>query len=317
MSTPLVSIQCLVYNHEHYLRQCLDGFVMQKTNFAFEAIVHDDASTDGSANIIREYAEKYPDIIKPLYETENQYSKKDGSLRRIINAAFAPSSKYIALCEGDDYWTDPFKLQKQVDYLENHPECGLVHTRHKKYIEEADSFESGWAEETCFDKNLERNRICTLTTCFRKNLYDRYINENFPRDSWPMGDAPLWLYIMSLSSSKLLNDETGVYRVLRESASHSDYLEKNLSFLIGGYEMKRFFIKKYHKEKFQKSNALYVVSELKRLSYLYNENIEFDIGHFFYENKIWNLYTYLTTLPIKSQILRNIVKYTKHLFYGK
>ncbi len=82
----MVSIKCLVYNHAPYLRQCLDGFVMQKTNFKFEAIVHDDCSTDGSQEIIKEYAAKYPDIIKPIYETENQYSKHDGSLRRIIDA---------------------------------------------------------------------------------------------------------------------------------------------------------------------------------------------------------------------------------------
>lgn len=79
----MVSIRCNTYNHERYIRQCLEGFVIQKTNFRFEAIVHDDASTDGTAAIIREYAEKYPDIIKPIYETENQYSKHDGSLRKI------------------------------------------------------------------------------------------------------------------------------------------------------------------------------------------------------------------------------------------
>lgn len=117
---PLVSIRCMVYNHEPYLRQCLDGFVMQQTTFPFEAIVHDDASTDGSAAIIREYAEKYPDIIKPIYETENQYSKHDGTLTRIMDAAMHPNSKYVALCEGDDYWTDSNKLQIQVDFLESH-----------------------------------------------------------------------------------------------------------------------------------------------------------------------------------------------------
>jgi glycosyltransferase involved in cell wall biosynthesis len=119
---PLVSIRCLVYNHEPFLRQCLDGFVMQQTTFPFEAIVHDDASTDGSAAIIREYAEKYPDIIKPIYETENQYSKRDGSIIRIIDAAIHPNTKYLAYCEGDDYWTDPHKLQFQVDFLESHPD---------------------------------------------------------------------------------------------------------------------------------------------------------------------------------------------------
>lgn len=117
---PLVSIRCLVYNHEPYLRQCLDGFVMQKTNFPFEAIVHDDASTDGSAAILREYAEKYPDIIKPIYESENQFSK--GTLGKIMSEATHPKVKYIAVCEGDDYWTDPNKLQVQVDFLEEHPE---------------------------------------------------------------------------------------------------------------------------------------------------------------------------------------------------
>lgn len=126
---PLVSIRCLVYNHEPYLRQCLDGFVMQQTTFPFEAIVHDDASTDGSAAIIREYAEKYPDIIKPIYETENQYSKHDGSLARIMEAAMHPNSKYVALCEGDDYWTDPNKLQIQVDFLESHLEYTMCFHR--------------------------------------------------------------------------------------------------------------------------------------------------------------------------------------------
>ena len=95
----VVSIRCLTYNHAPYIRQCLDGFVMQKTNFRFEAIVHDDASTDGTQDIIREYAEKYPDIIKPIYETENQYSKRDGSLRRVIDSAMSPTSKYITICE--------------------------------------------------------------------------------------------------------------------------------------------------------------------------------------------------------------------------
>ena len=123
--TPLVSIRCMVYNHEPFLRQCLDGFVMQKTTFPYEAIVHDDASTDGSAAIIREYADKYPDIIKPIYETENQYNKQDGSLRRILDEAIHPKAKYVAMCEGDDYWTDPNKLQLQVDYLEEHTDCSF------------------------------------------------------------------------------------------------------------------------------------------------------------------------------------------------
>lgn len=116
----LVSVRCAVYNHEPYLRKCLDGFVMQKTDFRFEVIVHDDASTDNSAEIIREYESRYPEIIKPIYQTENQYSKNDGTIDRIIESVCI--RKYVAICEGDDYWIDPHKLQKQVAFLEDHPD---------------------------------------------------------------------------------------------------------------------------------------------------------------------------------------------------
>lgn len=121
---PLVAIQCFVYNHESFLRDCFEGFVMQQTNFPFVAIVHDDASTDGSAAIIREYEEKYPYIFRPIYEIENQFSKRDGSLERVMNETTdAIGVKYVAMCEGDDYWIDSLKLQKQVDFMEIHKDC--------------------------------------------------------------------------------------------------------------------------------------------------------------------------------------------------
>ena len=125
MTSPevLVSSRCCTYNHEKYIRQCLDGFVMQKTDFAFEAIVHDDASTDGTQEIIKEYARNYPDIIKPILETENLRKRGNGSVRRVVNNACR--GKYVAFCEGDDFWTDPIKLQSQVDFLESHDDFTL------------------------------------------------------------------------------------------------------------------------------------------------------------------------------------------------
>ena len=115
-NSPMVSIRCITYNHEPFIAQALDGFLMQETDFPFEIVVHDDASTDKTACIIREYEKKYNKIIKPIYEVENQYSKHDESISRIM-APFL-RGKYIALCEGDDYWTDPLKLKKQIDFLE-------------------------------------------------------------------------------------------------------------------------------------------------------------------------------------------------------
>ncbi|MFK2238497.1 glycosyltransferase family 2 protein [Bacteroides fragilis] len=108
---PLVSIFCITYNHSSYIRQCLDGFLIQKTNFPFEVLIHDDASTDDTAGIIKEYEAKYPDIIKPIYQVENQYSK--GLDINIVYNLPRARGKYIAMCEGDDYWIDPLKLQNK------------------------------------------------------------------------------------------------------------------------------------------------------------------------------------------------------------
>lgn len=134
-----VSVLCTVYNHAEFLRACLDGFVMQKTNFKFEVIIHDDASTDGSADIIREYAAKYPDIFVPIYQTENQYSKGGGIAKRFMNHKVR--GKYVAWCEGDDCWTHPEKLQRQVDFLDSHPDfTACVHCANWKYYATGKSF---------------------------------------------------------------------------------------------------------------------------------------------------------------------------------
>lgn len=118
-----VSVICLAYNHEKYIRQTLEGFVMQKTNFSVEYIIHDDASTDATASIIREFEEKYPTLIKPIYQKENQYSKGVPISRGL---QMKVEGKYMAFCEGDDYWIDEYKLQKQVTFMEQHPDCTLT-----------------------------------------------------------------------------------------------------------------------------------------------------------------------------------------------
>lgn len=130
---PLVSICCITYNHENYIRDAIEGFLMQETDFPFEIIIHDDASTDATADIIREYERKYPDIIKPIYQTENQYSKGEKVTLFTLKAA---RGKYIALCEGDDYWIDPLKLQKQINEMEKRPECYIsFHPAIRRWID--------------------------------------------------------------------------------------------------------------------------------------------------------------------------------------
>ncbi len=124
MDNPKVSVMCLAYNHQPYIRQALDGIFMQKTNFDYEVVIHDDASTDSTADIIRTYIPKYAHKINAIFQTENKYSKDTNMLMLLYPYC---KGEYIAICEGDDYWTDPLKLQTQVDILDNHSEysgCG-------------------------------------------------------------------------------------------------------------------------------------------------------------------------------------------------
>ena len=223
-ATPLISIRCKVFNHERYLRQCLDGFVMQKTTFPFEAIVHDDASTDGSAAIIREYAEKYPDIIKPIYETENQYCKHDGSLGKVLDANMHPHSKYIAYCEGDDYWTDPNKLQIQVDFLESHPD--FVMCSHD-YIEFYESSQEFAALSHCGRSKADENEGCNDFVEYSLDNYFRswwtqpltcvYRRGSYGQEIWNKGysssrDFIYYYYVLKHGKGALIKRLMGVYR---------------------------------------------------------------------------------------------------------
>lgn len=228
----LVAIKCLVYNHEPYLRDCLNGFVMQKTNFHFVAIVHDDCSKDGSAAIIREYADKYPDIIKPIYETENQYSKHDGSLQRIMNDAIdATGAKYVAICEGDDYWTVPYKLQKQVDILEADEELMACCTsysvvdNHSVTIKEKDDIVvvkgNKQGRYNMRDFFRDDHQYPTLTVVYR-NVHKNDIREKYAHTTNAfLGDWTLWICLLIYGDMYYLNEVTSAYRINPTSVTHT------------------------------------------------------------------------------------------------
>lgn len=181
MNNPRVSILCLTYNQEKYISQALDSFLMQKTNFDYEIIVHDDASSDNTINIINEYHRKYPNIIKPLFEKENQYSK--GVRGVTVKMSVQARGKYIAICEGDDYWSDPNKLQSQTDFLEANIDFAMCFTKvgvlrndvidgneHKNYYKHI------LADKTVFsiEDILKDNFIATCSVMYRKISNDSY-----------------------------------------------------------------------------------------------------------------------------------------------
>lgn len=218
---PLVSIICLTYNEEKYVRDCLDGFVMQKTSFPFDVYIYDDASTDATQSIILEYVERFPDIFKPTFYEENQYSKGERfiGLREGFNTA---NGKFIAYCEGDDYWTDPFKLQKQVDFLETNPEYSVC--AHETVIRnDTDPKEDG----TLFT-HTKVNLFLDRTTRNRYSLSDTLTGNIFHISSmvfrkmhfdWPEWikeitalDMVIFMMLACNGDIYLMRDQMSVYR---------------------------------------------------------------------------------------------------------
>jgi glycosyltransferase involved in cell wall biosynthesis len=226
MSTenPIVSIICLTFNHEKFIKNSLDGFVMQETNFPFEIIIHDDASTDNTTNIIREYESKYKDLFKPIYQSENQASQERGRVTRIaFNEA---KGKYIALCEGDDYWTDPLKLQKQVDFLEGNLDYGLVYTDLVRYFENKGIIEEGvfknilgYKENTFEDFLINGWWLAPCTWMIRRDTLVQL--PRYP-SNFRVGDFPMLLSLARFSKIGFISDSTAVYRVLEKSASRNN-----------------------------------------------------------------------------------------------
>jgi len=142
MNDVIVSVCCITYNHQKYIKRAIDGFLMQKTNFKYEILINDDASTDGTSEIIKEYESKYPELIRAIIQKENKCKK---GMDEGYFYGFEPfcqelfpmaKGKYLALCEGDDYWVDQNKLQKQVEYMDKHRSIRCVITARNMLMEE-------------------------------------------------------------------------------------------------------------------------------------------------------------------------------------
>lgn len=229
-----VSICCLVYNHEKYLEKALDSFLMQKTNFKYEIIIHDDASTDDTVNIIKKYEKNFPDIIRPIYQKENQYSK--GHFPDFEFLYPKAKGKYIALCEGDDYWTDEYKLQKQYDVLELHKECSISTHIVRKVNEN-----STYTNDTVPKINIEQNRIdlkrfiheeivnsrytFQTSSYFFRSKYIKEVDHKIQKffQTNPVGDFPLMLHIALKGDIYFIHEEMSCYRLNSVSSVTKNY----------------------------------------------------------------------------------------------
>ena len=214
MSEVLVSISCITYNHSAYIRQCLDGMLMQQTTFDFEILIHDDCSTDGTDDIIREYASKYPQIIKPLFEEENQYQQGKPIGTVVWNLPRA-KGKYIAICEGDDYWTDPLKLQKQVDFMEANPEFSLCFHKVKTLIQETGELKNEFIVRDMPGKSnivdlAKGNYIHTPSVLYRKECLD--VKSYYNMVPCIPSDYVTWMLLAENGYIYKFNEAMAVYR---------------------------------------------------------------------------------------------------------
>jgi glycosyltransferase involved in cell wall biosynthesis len=257
MVEPLVSVKMLTYNHAPYIAQAIEGVLQQKTNYPFELVIGEDCSTDGTREIVLEYQKKYPDIIRLVTSDRNLGMKKNS-----YRTTKACRGKYMAFCEGDDYWHRPDKLQKQADYLESHPECGLVyssydvyHVRSKKRINDFIKYRN-WEMPIKPDmsdfvegKKAMSIGIKTCTVMVRRALAEQIIESDpylHQGDQFMQGDTQLWAEIATMSHVHYIPESLATYNVTEGSATRSKDIKKALRFSIAHAELLLYLCNKYN-----------------------------------------------------------------------
>ncbi len=297
-----VSVLCLVYNHEKYLRQCLNSMLNQKTSFKYEIIIHDDCSTDNSKKIIEEFEKNNPNKIVAIYEKENQYSKGV----RINKTIMIPriKGKYFCFCEGDDFWTDEDKLQKQYDFMENNPDYKLcVHNsiavnEKGKEIYKIEPLKTG-GELTCNDFIVKGGNFVSTNaifsySCYAKNLPDYfdllsvdyvwqiYLSSQGKSycfseymSAYRVGSSESWTNNINTNVQKHIAFKEKVIKFLKMFNEHTDYqYDKSISETITRQEFAIFELKKDYKS--MKNEPYYKIYKSKpikmKLKYFIDEH---------------------------------------------
>jgi len=254
MSEPLVSIRMITYNHIGYIHDSIRGVLNQKTDFPFELVIGEDCSTDGTREAVFEYRKQYPHIIRVITSDKNVGMHENN--KRTHEAC---TGKYIAFCEGDDFWHDPDKLRKQVDFMESNPGYGMVISDCDIYFHERG--------KTIPSFNRTRRKIVrsqdlsvresfgfgnlhvfTCTALIRKSVLDPIIADDpflHQSDHFLMGDVQIWTELAVYSKVWYMADCVATYRVLGESASFSKNQMKTMRFWLSGYEMRQYLCDKH------------------------------------------------------------------------
>lgn len=283
-----VSILCITYNHAPFIAQCLDSFLSQKTNFEFEIIIHDDASTDNTSKIIHQYAKQYPKKITPIYAKKNEYSKNP----HFFIAKLLPyiHGKYVAFCEGDDYWTDTHKLQIQYDYMENHSLCTLLfhntdilymNTGKIEYNQDKNIYGNLQTPDNNYTPdNIQSCRFATHASVPSASEFFRTKDiKNLPKCFYtpPCADLPLELILSSKGYAHYIPKSMSMYRKSAGS-SVSDSWKKDSEGEIARSKQFIAFIREFNNYTNHKyANGLFLLEQYYNINILISERKPFKI----------------------------------------
>ncbi|MCH5197671.1 MAG: CDP-glycerol glycerophosphotransferase family protein [Oscillospiraceae bacterium] len=320
-----VTVCCITYNHHDYIRQALDSFVMQKTNFKFKVFVGEDCGPDDTADIVREYAEKYPDIIVPFIREQNM-----GAQTNLVDLCMRANSPYIAFCEGDDYWIDEYKLQKQFDYMQEHEDVRMCYTR-TKIDAPADWHLNNWYKH-------EANGDMIIPECtpgFRSKPFYRITDFiiTFPNHTssafyrWDydieipdwyfqgmIGDTPMTIMQMGLGKAVYLPDVTSVYRrsdvgVFMNSSTNEHFINTRLDYvrlLAGLREYFRVHFDNYAFKLFRWRTTKEITNYLNTAKSLQDESLIVRLAEE-YPNELFEaLHTYIGAFNIYSVLQKKL-----------
>ena len=261
----MVSVIMTTYNHERYIAQAIESVLRQQTSFRIEIIIGEDCSTDRTLAIAQDYQAQYPEAIHIVRSEENVGWRKN--YRRTIAAA---RGKYIALLDGDDYFTHRKKLQMQVDLLEQHPDAGMCYTRSERIDEGGTT--TIYPESECytsFGEMLRRNPAENSTVVARREMVERYYHTIRPEEhpEWLTDDLPMWLWFATEAKVVAIDCPMAVHRVLRQSVSHSPNYRKKIEFVDSLYDISLWYDEHYNESRMREelltskhNTALWVLS---------------------------------------------------------
>lgn len=269
MSDIMFSVAVITYNQEKYISQTLDSILNQEHDYKYEIVVGEDCSTDNTKKIIEEYVEKYPDIIKPLYNNPNK-----GLINNYFNVINHCKGKYIMECAGDDYWL-PGKVKSQIEFMENNPDVGMCYGKAIASYKNKQKFERRFfgSDRKSFEFLLMNgNDIPAVTVCLRRVFVEKYIHEINPQEKdWLMEDYPMWLWFYRESKVEFFDNVTAVYRVLENSESHGTDISKIVKFQESVFNIQKFYIHKYELNLNLKINFQIIIFE-----FLYLLSLKYD-----------------------------------------